>query len=121
MHIDEDSAQLTLRQTKEGIHYPEGKEQNDGEVSYGQVEHVDVSVGPGTAFGNEGSYGGGVNQEAQEVDGTVSPGLKDPHFTTGRFGEVEGVVAHPCLQKVTEQIIRMLLEKHRPLDQGKKI
>lgn len=115
MHIDEDSAQLTLRKTKEGIHYPEGQEQNQSEVGYGQVKHVDVSVGPGTSFGNEGSYGSGVNQETQEIDGTVSPALKNPSFTTGGIGEVEVVAAHPRLQKVTERIISVLLEKHKPL------
>lgn len=74
-----------------------------------------MSVGPGTPFGKEGSYGSGIKQEAQEKDRTVSPSLQDPHFTTGRMDEVEGVVAHPCLQEVTERIIRELLLKHKPL------
>lgn len=58
LHVDEmggdkeSTSKESFGQANEDIIYPKGKEEDEGKISYSQVEHVDMSVCPGVPFGD---------------------------------------------------------------------
>lgn len=84
---------MSLGQAEEGIINPKGKEDDEGSISYDQVENVDVGVGPGVPSGNKGAQSSSIDEETQEKQRTVSQTLKGVHIATS----VGGVDAHTYL------------------------
>lgn len=101
MYENEDSTQDSPGQTEEGIPDPKWKEEDEGRISYGQVEHVDVGVCPKVPFGDEDTQSRSIDKETQEEHNTVTHTLKGLHLAirvgdVGGVGGVGGVVAHTC-------------------------
>lgn len=96
MHVNKNSTKGSLWQAKEGIVYPKGKEEDEGKISYSQVEHVDVGVCPGVPFGNEGTQSSSIDKKTHEKQNRVSQTLEDFHSASSS-GDVGGVAAHTYL------------------------
>lgn len=112
VHVDvmyeyEESTKVSLWQAVEGIIDPEGNEEDEGKISYSQVEHVDMGVCPGAPLSNEGTQSSSIDEETQEKQNTVTNTLKRLQASSvgedgdvdvaGGVGGVEGVVPHACL------------------------
>ena len=57
---------MTNLQAEESIIDPEGKEEDEGRISYNQVEHVDVGITPEAPFGNEGVHSCSIDKESHD-------------------------------------------------------
>ena len=79
----EESTEGGLWQAEVGVVDPEGKEEDEGRVSYSQVEHVDVGVRPGVSLCDEGVQSGSVDEETREEHKSVSQTLEVVYLAAG--------------------------------------
>lgn len=112
VHVDvmyeyENSTQGSLWQAVEGIIDPERNEEDEGKISYSQVEHVDMGVCPGAPLSNEGTQSSSIDDETQEEQNTVTNTLKRLQASSvGEDGDadvaggVEGVAQHASVRSV---------------------